>query len=267
VAVFMPDAANPGGAPIAYFIHADHIDTPRVVVDRSNSVRWRWLAEPFGATAAETNPSGLGAFAFNLRFPGQYLDQESGLHYNYFRDYDASVGRYVQSDPVGLAGGINTYAYVEGDPLSGIDPQGLMGRGIPNYSGPSTSALSQKAMGCLCKLDSRFCMSKTAISAAPPDWLDHLFGVLPAGQTNVFGQITINSELFSPSRLADRDRLFDLFWALAHEAQHRMQSPWQRWYTQAIDSAAHDAIDNAAYQFVTQHKSELMQCFRDGCNQ
>jgi RHS repeat-associated protein len=127
VAVFMPDAASPGGVPIAYFIHADHIDTPRVVVDRSNNVRWRWLAEPFGATAAETDPSGFGAFAFNLRFPGQYLDQESGLHYNYFRDYDASIGRYVESDPIGLAGGMNTYGYVEGNPVSKVDPTGEFG--------------------------------------------------------------------------------------------------------------------------------------------
>ena len=147
VAVFTPDAANPGGGPIAYFIHADHIDTPRVVVDRSNTVRWRWLAEPFGTTAAETNPSGAGAFAFNLRFPGQYLDQESGLHYNYFRDYDASIGRYVQSDPIGLAGGINTYAYVKGNPLSWVDPNGLYE--IPIIDGFIRDFYMGKEIACL----------------------------------------------------------------------------------------------------------------------
>ena len=61
---------------------------------------------------------------FNLRFPGQYYDRESGLYYNYFRDYDPSTGRYVESDPIGLAAGTNLYAYVGGDPVNRIDPHG-----------------------------------------------------------------------------------------------------------------------------------------------
>lgn len=63
--------------------------------------------------------------AYNLRFPGQYYDSETGLSYNYFRDYDPSIGRYIESDPIGLQGGLNTYAYVNGSPLIDIDPQGL----------------------------------------------------------------------------------------------------------------------------------------------
>jgi RHS repeat-associated protein len=129
VAMFTPDVGtNP---PLVYFIHADHIDTPRVVLDRNNAVRWRWMAEPFGTTAPETDPQGLGSFTQNLRFPGQYADSESGLNYNWNRDYDASIGRYVQSDPIGLRGGVNTYSYVEGNPVGLIDPAGLWAWGDP----------------------------------------------------------------------------------------------------------------------------------------
>ena len=127
IAVFMTDPVNPIIAPpLVYYIHTDHLDTPRVVVDKNNALRWRWLAEPFGTTAPETNPAGLGVFTQNLRFPGQYADQETGLFYNYFRDYDPTTGRYAQSDPLGLQGGINTYAYVSGNPISSTDPKGLL---------------------------------------------------------------------------------------------------------------------------------------------
>jgi RHS repeat-associated protein len=61
---------------------------------------------------------------YNIRFPGRYYMAETGLNQNYFRDYDPQVGRYVESDPVGLRGGINTYAYVADDPINGIDPFG-----------------------------------------------------------------------------------------------------------------------------------------------
>jgi RHS repeat-associated protein len=123
--MFMPDLANPNNPPLVYYIHADHLNAPRIVVDRNGARRWRWLAEPFGTTAPETNPDGLGVFTQNLRFPGQYTDAESGLWYNYFRSYDSSRGGYPQSDPIGLAGGVNTYAYVGGNPLSFTDPAGL----------------------------------------------------------------------------------------------------------------------------------------------
>jgi RHS repeat-associated protein len=114
-----------------YFIHSDHLNTPRVVVDRQNRVRWRWLAEPFGTSAPETNPSGLGVFTQNLRFPGQYADQESGLFYNYHRYYAADGGRYTQSDPIGLAAGsASTYGYVGGKPLLHVDPTGLARKSV-----------------------------------------------------------------------------------------------------------------------------------------
>jgi RHS repeat-associated protein len=127
IAVFMPDPANPSGEPLVYFIHTDHLNTPRVVVDKNGVNRWTWFAEPFGTTAPTTNPNGLGDFTFNLRFPGQYADQESGLFYNYWRNYDSSKGGYTQSDPIGLAGGsLSTYVYVDGNPLIYTDPSGTI---------------------------------------------------------------------------------------------------------------------------------------------
>jgi RHS repeat-associated protein len=88
---------------------------------------WRWdQAEPFGNNPADEDPDANSvAFDLPLRLPGQRYDAETGLHYNYFRDYDPSIGRYGESDPIGLNGGLNTYAYVGLDPTGKSDPLGL----------------------------------------------------------------------------------------------------------------------------------------------
>lgn len=109
-----------------YYIQPDHLNTPRVITDGNSNVVWRWdNGEPFGSNVANENPGGQGPFSYNLRFPGQYYDKETNLHYNYYRDYDPATGRYIESDPIGLAGGINTYAYVDSNPLVFYDPTGL----------------------------------------------------------------------------------------------------------------------------------------------
>ena len=109
-----------------YFVHADHLNTPRLVSNQNGQAVWRWdQQEPFGVNVPDENPSGLGAFEFALRFPGQYADKETNLAYNFYRSYDALIGRYVESDPIGIAGGMNTYAYVYGNPLRSSDFFGL----------------------------------------------------------------------------------------------------------------------------------------------
>jgi RHS repeat-associated protein len=91
------------------FLHTDHLDTPRLGTNGGGTVVWRWDSDAFGTTAASEAPDGDGQpVTVNLRFPGQYFDSETGLHYNYFRDYDPGTGRYIESDPLGLEGGINT---------------------------------------------------------------------------------------------------------------------------------------------------------------
>ena len=107
-------------------LYGDHLDTPRLATDSMGNTVWRWEGRAFGETAPVTDPDGdRKHVSVNLRFAGQYYDQESGLHYNWHRYYDPKTGRYVTSDPIGLAGGMNTYAYVGGNPLFWIDPLGL----------------------------------------------------------------------------------------------------------------------------------------------
>ncbi len=104
---FVPAALQPTTGGI-YYVHPDHLGTPRMITRASdNAIVWRWdNAEPFGDSQPNEDPSGVGRFAYNLRLPGQYFDAETGKHYNYFRDCDPSIGRYVESDPSGLAGRI-----------------------------------------------------------------------------------------------------------------------------------------------------------------
>ncbi|VEF38942.1 Rhs family transmembrane protein [Stenotrophomonas maltophilia] len=117
------------GVPELAYVQPDHLGTPRVVIDPVRNVSiWEWSnkSEVFGNQIPSADPDGDGvAFELALRFPGQQATDASGLFYNHHREYDPAVGRYSQSDPIGLRGGISTYGYVGGNSLSLIDPLGL----------------------------------------------------------------------------------------------------------------------------------------------
>src|SRR5262249_46485877 len=110
-----------------YYIHTDHLNTARMIADQTGTSVWSMdQAEPFGSIPPNNDPDADGiAFEFNMRFPGQSFDRETTLAQNHFRDYDPSIGRYVESDPIGIAGGVNTYAYVHANPLLTFDLHGL----------------------------------------------------------------------------------------------------------------------------------------------
>ena len=105
----------------SYRVYADHLDTSRKVAtdDKKSKIIWKWESKPFGEDVA------IGTFSFNLRFPGQYFDNETSTHYNINRDYNPVTGRYIQSDPIGFDGGVNTFGYVGGNTIINIDTCGL----------------------------------------------------------------------------------------------------------------------------------------------
>ncbi len=105
---------------MVYYFHNDHLGTPQVLIDDSQAIVWKAVYTPFGKAV----PS-IQTVENPFRFPGQYYDQETGLHYNYFRYYNPQTGRYVTPDPIGLEGGINLFVYVSNDPISLDDPEGL----------------------------------------------------------------------------------------------------------------------------------------------
>ncbi|MEQ8426896.1 MAG: RHS repeat-associated core domain-containing protein [Gammaproteobacteria bacterium] len=114
-----------------YYIHNDHLGTPQLITDSFQNTVWQADYNPFGEVDITTE-----LVSNNIRFPGQYYDEETGLHYNYFRYYEPEMGRYITSDPIGLLGGVNTYAYVGSNPINAIDPSGLI-KVHGNWCGPN----------------------------------------------------------------------------------------------------------------------------------
>ena len=118
----------------------DRLGTPRLMTDATNTVIWEATYKPFGE--ATVNPK--SSVVSNFRFVGQYYDAETGLHYNWNRYYDPETGRYITPDPIGLAGGMNLFVYVQGNPVNSIDPMGLA-EYYGNWGGPNWTGRYKKS--------------------------------------------------------------------------------------------------------------------------
>lgn len=126
--LFIKTKSSNGQEIIAYYQH-NHLQMPVLATDKSGVVVWSAIYEPFGRAVVNT-PAATNerpTIDSKLRLPGQIEDEEAGLHYNYFRDYDPDLGRYLQRDPIELEGGVNVYVYVEGNPVNVFDPTGEVG--------------------------------------------------------------------------------------------------------------------------------------------
>lgn len=134
-----------------YYIHTDHLNTARAIVDQSNTIVWRWdNAHAFGANLPNEDPDSNGQlFEYHPRFPGQYFDKETGLHYNYFRYFEPETGRYISPDPIGLMGGMNVWGYVGGNPMGFVDIDGLIRYNAPPPRTVPVSGVTLVALQCV----------------------------------------------------------------------------------------------------------------------
>ncbi|MFC4313026.1 RHS repeat-associated core domain-containing protein [Steroidobacter flavus] len=225
-------------------VHTDHLNTPRRLTRADpwsgNQMTWAWRAEPFGVDSVSSYfPGYLHGLTFDLRFPGQLFDAETGLNYNNYRDYDPSLGRYVQSDPLGLGGGINTYGYVSQNPVSRFDPWGLTEEDV--------NIISDYIDLHFPDIDRRggysFDDPNPGARASTDKWT---------------GVTSLSKDL--RCKILDFHQFNDLVQTMFHESMHSTDSWWQgvkdgAWDAFGLLSANHSSIYNRVqYEFVARHR-------------
>jgi RHS repeat-associated protein len=221
---------RPNGTTVSiYYVHTDQLNTPRQVTRSSDNVAmWTWFSDPFGTDAANANPAGAGAFAYNIRFPGQIFDGEAGLHQNGYREYDPALGGYIESDPIGLSGRINTYRYGVNNPLAFFDSSGL--------SAEDVEAIRHH-------IDQNFPEIHThggwEFGDPGPDNL---------AQASIWsGRITVDN--YFMRECLTHDDFVALYFEVLHESMHSTDSPdqrWWDWFREPTLSANHRRIVNRA---------------------
>lgn len=124
-----------------YYYYNDHLSTPQHMLDAAGNIVWAADYSAYGKADVKAN-----AVENNLRFPGQYYDEETGLHHNFHRDYDPATGRYIQSDPFGVGGGLNFYVYSVSNPTNFSDAYGLKQKNESMFELPSVRDYGCKAV-------------------------------------------------------------------------------------------------------------------------
>ncbi|WP_162140742.1 RHS repeat-associated core domain-containing protein [Arenimonas oryziterrae] len=208
------------------YVETDHLGTPRAVIHPAkDKIIWRWnlTNTAFGEHAPSADPDANSiTYTFNLRYPGQWYDSESKLHYNYFRDYDPAIGRYVQSDPIGMNGGVSTFSYVNSSPIGLVDPFGLDIVDVRRVQGVVLQQFPE--------LHPRGIV-----------YCGRLDEGIYADANQFSGDITVSERYCIPSCLSEVE-WNELFFSLFHESMHSTDRWWEDLSLSPDHTEHHDSI-------------------------
>lgn len=238
------------------YVLTDHLDTPRaVVLPSTNAIVWRWdlTGSAFGEHAALNNPDGDTAnYTFNLRYPGQYFDSETGLHYNYFRDYEPGTGRYVQSDPAGIFGGLATFSYANSRPHIYVDPDGrnpvLLAAGCA-VAGGTVGAVSNGVIAALSEQNWQQAATTGAIGGAAGGIATCFVGPVIGGAVGAMAEKYAAEELGYRERKCNWEKDYAVSAAIGGFMGFFLSGPVAGTVEKPVKAAANSLLGNAGSAF------------------